>query len=135
VKPALFLGENCPHDGPLLVQLLSELASVQVRLFSEGQSLLQEVHREAPALILVDLALPRLDGFLLTRLLKFDSRFCGIPILGLSTLVDEELVARFQGVGGDAVVAKPVVAADLLDLVKRLLCAEPDRDPGGPAIP
>ncbi len=78
--------------------------------------------REHLNLILVDAEMPEMDGYVLTRNIKADSRFAGIPVVMHSSLSSEANRTMGQRVGVDAYVAKfdPAVLADtLLALLKR----------------
>jgi two-component system chemotaxis response regulator CheV len=67
-------------------------------------------------LILVDAEMPEMDGYVLTKNIKSDHRFDGIPIVMHSSLSSEANKAMGQRVGVDAYVAKfdPVVLADTI---------------------
>lgn len=78
--------------------------------------------REQIQLILVDAEMPEMDGYVLTKNIKADSRFAGIPVIMHSSLSSEANRAMGQRVGVDAYVAKfdPLVLADtLLSFLKR----------------
>jgi two-component system chemotaxis response regulator CheV len=68
------------------------------------------------SLILVDAEMPEMDGYVLTRHIKADSRFAGIPVVMHSSLSSEANRAMGRAVGVDAYVAKfdPVVLAETL---------------------
>jgi two-component system, chemotaxis family, chemotaxis protein CheV len=67
-------------------------------------------------LILVDAEMPEMDGYVLTRNIKSDSRFSGIPVVMHSSLSSDANRTMGQQVGVDAYVAKfdPAVLADTL---------------------
>lgn len=78
--------------------------------------------RDHIQLILVDAEMPEMDGYVLTRNIKADKRFEGIPVVMHSSLSSEANRTMGQKVGVDAYVAKfdPVVLADtLLAFLKR----------------
>ncbi len=78
--------------------------------------------REQIQLILVDAEMPEMDGYVLTKNIKTDSRFTGIPVIMHSSLSSEANRTMGQRVGVDAYVAKfdPAVLADtLLTFLKR----------------
>lgn len=80
-----------------------------------GQSL-----REELSLILVDAEMPEMDGYVLTKNIKSDSRFAGIPVVMHSSLSSEANRAMGRSVGVDAYVAK--FDSDLLaDTIRPLL--------------
>ena len=66
-----------------------------------GQSLRDEVN-----LILVDAEMPEMDGYVLTKHIKSDARFAGIPVVMHSSLSSEANRAMGKSVGVDAYVAK-----------------------------
>jgi two-component system chemotaxis response regulator CheV len=72
--------------------------------------------REQLTVILVDAEMPEMDGYVLTRHIKADPRFEGVPVVMHSSLSSEANRAMGRGVGVDAYVAKfdPVVLADTL---------------------
>lgn len=72
--------------------------------------------RDDVRLILVDAEMPEMDGYVLTKHIKSDSRFDGIPVVMHSSLSSEANRAMGQAVGVDAYVAKfePEVLADTL---------------------
>jgi len=69
------------------------------------------------ALVLTDLEMPEMDGFTLTRNIKQDSRFSGIPVVIHSSLTGSANEAHVRSVGADGYVAK--FAADELAAVLR----------------
>jgi two-component system chemotaxis response regulator CheV len=85
-----------------------------------GMSLRDEV-----SLILVDAEMPEMDGYVLTRNIKADARFEGIPVVMHSSLSSEANRAMGKSVGVDAYVAK--FDADVLaETLRPLLCAYRD---------
>lgn len=87
------------------------LQSMAQRAAQDRQPLARELQ-----LILVDAEMPEMDGYVLTRQLKADRRFDGIPVVMHSSLSSASNRAMGQSVGVDAYVAKfdPLVLADTL---------------------
>ena len=80
------------------------------------------VLRDDVKLILVDAEMPEMDGYVLTRHIKSDARFDGIPVVMHSSLSSEANRAMGQAVGVDAYVAKfdaEVLADTLRPLLER----------------
>lgn len=101
-------------DGKEAWDKLSNLAK---RSATEGRPL-----REQIQLILVDAEMPEMDGYVLTKNIKTDSRFAGIPVIMHSSLSSQANKTMGQRVGVDAYVAKfePAVLADtLITFLKR----------------
>lgn len=94
-----------------------KLANLATRASNEGTPLRNQIQ-----LILVDAEMPEMDGYVLTRSIKSDARFAGIPVIMHSSLSSEANRTMGQCVGVDAYVAKfdPAVLADtLLAFLKR----------------
>lgn len=94
-----------------------KLANMASRASAEDRPLRNQIQ-----LILVDAEMPEMDGYVLTKSIKSDSRFKGIPVIMHSSLSSEANRTMGQRVGVDAYVAKfdPVVLADtLLAFIKR----------------
>jgi two-component system chemotaxis response regulator CheV len=87
------------------------LQSMAARAQAEGEPLSRKLQ-----LILTDAEMPEMDGYVLTRLIKGDARFSGIPVVMHSSLSSEANRAMGKSVGVDAYVAKfePRTLADTL---------------------
>jgi two-component system chemotaxis response regulator CheV len=82
---------------------------------AEGKTIQDKV-----ALVLTDLEMPEMDGFTLTRNIKTDPRFAGIPVVIHSSLTGATNEDHVRGVGADAYVAK-FVAAELAATIRKVL--------------
>jgi two-component system cell cycle response regulator DivK len=94
---------------------------VSARNGPEGVSLARSTQ---PDLILMDLALPLLDGWRATRLLKADPRTRHIPVIAFTAQVDEEALGRALDAGCVAIVTKPFELEDLLGSVAGVLAQQ-----------
>lgn len=117
----LYLVEDSPEDQQLLAGLLRSTPGLQVEIIADGLQALDLIQRSPPHLLVVDLMVPGLDGFLLTRLLRFDQRFSKLPILCLSRLPEDDLEQRVLGLGATAFLRKPVHNDHFFEVVQRLL--------------
>jgi CheY-like chemotaxis protein len=73
-----------------------------------------------PAVVLLDLKLPKLDGNDVLRRLRADERTKYVPIVVLTSSSEEEDVARSYRLGANSYVRKPVGFADFSDTVSQL---------------
>ena len=114
-------------DEPDLVQMVSvrlTSAGYEVMKAYDGQEALEKVKKEAhPDLIILDLMLPKLDGYKVCRLLKFDERTRAIPILIFTARAQVEDVTLATECGADAYLTKPFEAKVLLNKIQELLGA------------
>jgi two-component system chemotaxis response regulator CheV len=76
--------------------------------------------RDKVALVLTDLEMPEMDGFTLTRNIKQDPRFSGIPVIIHSSLTGTTNESHVKSVGADAYVAK-FVAEELGATIRSVL--------------
>ena len=114
----------CVDDSPTELRILSEaLAKLgyQVITAADGEEALQQVAESSPDLILLDVVLPKRNGFQVCRQLKSSAPTKNIKVV-MVTAKDQKS-DRFWGLkqGADEYVTKPVAVDDLIALVQRLL--------------
>jgi len=105
VKTILIV-EDVELNRDLLVQLLED--HYRLLLAQDGQAALEKATEAKPDLILMDLSLPRMDGWEATRRLKADLSLSKIPVIALSAHAmrgDEE---RARASGCDDFLTKPI---------------------------
>jgi DNA-binding response OmpR family regulator len=98
-----------------------ELEGYHVLVSYNGEDALNQVRKENPDLILLDLMLPKLDGYKVCRLLKFDDRYKHIPILMLTAKFQEKDKVLGMETGANEYITKPLEMDDLLKKVKAYL--------------
>ena len=86
-----------------------------------GEEGLGKVREEAPALVVLDLMLPGLDGIEACRLLKLDPVTRSIPIIMVTAKGEESDIVLGLGVGADDYVVKPFSPKELMARVKAVL--------------
>ena len=104
-----------------LIRTLLERKGYRVLLAGTGEAGIEIARRERPAVILLDLAMPGIDGFATARELRADGAFAETPLVAVTAMAmrgDEE---RAKEAGFDAYVTKPVDRRELEDTVERLL--------------
>jgi DNA-binding response OmpR family regulator len=98
-----------------------EMEGYHVLVSYNGEDALNQARKENPDLILLDLMLPKLDGYKVCRLLKFDDRYKHIPILMLTAKTQEKDKALGVETGANEYITKPFEIDDLLKKVKTYL--------------
>ncbi len=111
-------------DVPLnrkLQQTYLDAVGYKVILAEDGVEALQRVKEEAPDLILLDVMMPKMDGFQVCKRLKNDERTRFVPIIMVTAL--NELEDKIKGIdaGADDFISKPFHKLELLARVKSLL--------------
>jgi two-component system, OmpR family, alkaline phosphatase synthesis response regulator PhoP len=86
-----------------------------------GEDALNQARKENPDLILLDLMLPKLDGYKVCRLLKFDERYKHIPILMLTAKTQEKDKLLGKETGANEYITKPFDIDKLMEKVKSYL--------------
>ena len=119
-KYKILIVEDNQENIDLLYYFLSpqgyELASVM-----DGQEAIKAVESEKPDLILLDIMLPKLDGFAVCERLKKNNDTKSIPIIMLTALKDLKDKIKSLEVGADDFISKPFENVELLARVKSLL--------------
>ncbi|MGD0918523.1 MAG: response regulator [Thermodesulfobacteriota bacterium] len=95
-----------------------EMEGFNVLVSYNGEDALSQARKERPDLILLDLMLPKLDGYKVCRLLKFDERYKNIPILMLTAKTQEKDKALGMETGANEYITKPFDLDKLVEKVK-----------------
>jgi len=103
------------------VRLRLEANSYEVIAASDGAEGLSQARSEKPDLIVMDIMLPKMDGFTVCRMLKFDENYKNTPIIMLTARTQEMDVARGKEMGADAYLTKPFKSEELLAKIKELI--------------
>jgi DNA-binding response OmpR family regulator len=103
------------------VRFSLELEGYDVLVAYNGEEALNQARKENPDLILLDLMLPKLDGYKVCRLLKFDERYKHIPILMLTAKIQEKDKATGMETGANEYITKPFEMDELMKKVKGYL--------------
>jgi DNA-binding response OmpR family regulator len=111
-------------DEPDLVRILEfglKAAGYQVDTAADGQEGLKKARELKPDIILLDLMLPKLDGYKVCRLLKFDERYKHIPIMILSARTQEGDQNLAHEMGANRFLTKPYEFSEILEHITALL--------------
>jgi len=105
-KKVLIVDDDLTILNHLKLPLL--MRGYQVLEASNGQEGLLLARRESPPVILLDILISRLDGFRVARLLKFDSKYQHIVVIGITQLRRQETQDEARRLGFDEVLLKPL---------------------------
>lgn len=111
-------------DDPFNLRLLQELcegAGYRVVTAGDGGDVLDVVARERPDLILLDVAMPVLDGFEVLQILKSDADLAAIPVVMVTASGDEESRSRAVELGAEDYVTKPYRVFEIQQRVRTAL--------------
>lgn len=85
-----------------------------------GAAGLEMARRSLPAVVLLDVMLPDLDGFEICRRLRSDQRTAAMPVILLTAFHDDEAERRGREAGASDYITKPFDPDQLIDAIKRL---------------
>ncbi len=134
-RPTVLIVDDDPHLRDI-VRFALEQGGFRVEEAADGRAALAQVQRAVPALIVLDIMMPELDGLAVCREVR---RQHELPIVFLSSRDDE--VDRILGLelGGDDYLTKPFSPRELVARVKAVLrrarpSPAPTPEPGAPKL-
>ncbi|MFH1442229.1 MAG: response regulator [Candidatus Omnitrophota bacterium] len=104
-----------------MIKLRLEKNGYEVISAFDGVQALEMARQQNPSLIILDLMLPKIDGYKVCRMLKFDEKYKKIPIIMFTARVQESDKKLGEQVGADAYITKPFDPETLLSKIKELL--------------
>lgn len=124
-------------DPEVLIALRSLLEPWGLRLVTLEEPLRfwQTLEAAVPDLLILDVAMPTVDGVELCRVVRNDPRWSGLPVLFLTARTDPETCQRVFAAGADDYIRKPIVGPELLTRIlnrlerSRLLRRQAEVDP------
>jgi two-component system, cell cycle response regulator DivK len=130
LAPLVLVVDDVAHGREIFAEYL-EFRGFRVATAADGQEAIDRAFELRPDVILMDLSLPRVDGWEATRRLKQDERTRAIPIIALTAHALAAAHDKAKEVGCDAVVTKPCLPRDLEQEVRRQLEArvKPESEP------
>ena len=111
-------------DEPNIVvplEFLMKREGFDTAVAGDGEEALSAVAQGAPDLVILDIMLPKLNGFEVCQRIRSDPRWNGVKVLILSAKGRDAEVAKGLGIGADAYVTKPFSTKDLVAQIKQML--------------
>ncbi len=109
--------DDTPESLSFITRAL-EAAGMTVLVANDGAAALQSLDILVPDLVIMDAVMPVMDGFEATRRIKAQPRFAALPVIFMTGLTETEHVVRGLEAGAVDYVAKPIVVAELLALIR-----------------
>ena len=98
-----------------------EISGYEVMEVSNGQDAITAVKEKRPDLLITDLMMPKITGYEVCRMLRFDDSFKNMPIIVLTSLSNQDEREMAVRSGADAVFVKPFELNLLLCKIRELL--------------
>ncbi len=108
-------------DDPQILRLVTrnlELDGYEVIAVSDGQAALEQIEAHTPDLVLLDIMMPRMDGFTVTQRVR---EFSSVPIMLLTARGQDQDKIRGLDLGADDYLTKPFSVEELLARVRAVL--------------
>lgn len=107
-----------------VLRMCLENAGYKIKVVSNGVEAVDIAFDWNPDLVLLDIKIPKMNGFLVCETLKDDEITADTPIIMLSAKAEEADIKRAYGVGADEYMTKPIDHNNLLTKVKKYLATE-----------
>jgi CheY-like chemotaxis protein len=115
-KPQVLVVEDADDVRDMYIECL-ECLGFSVEGATNGRDAVRKAIARERSLIIMDLAMPVLDGWEAIRILRADPRTRRIPIIVITGQAQPELLERARAAGATEVIVKPVVPAQLGKIV------------------
>ncbi len=129
LKPIL-LAEDNPSDAELTLEALADFKLVnRVTHVRDGVEAMEYLRCEGdyatrspgnPAVVILDIKMPRMDGIEVLRAIRSDVALRKIPVVMLTSSREEQDLLRSYELGSNAYVVKPVKFSEFIDAVKQV---------------
>jgi CheY-like chemotaxis protein len=116
--------EDEPHNQTLMRAVVEDILGGVARVCEDGEQAVLLAHDYAPALILLDLMLPRLSGWEVARRLRQSPATRAVPIIAVSALARPQEREAALHAGCDAYLAKPFTPDELARIISATLMSE-----------
>ncbi|GAM75798.1 response regulator receiver [Vibrio ishigakensis] len=110
-------------DAPANIRLITSYLKNQYRVLAatSGESALQIIKKQNTDLVLLDINMPGMNGFETCERIKSTPESQSLPVILISSSVDEDSVKKSSTVGASYCLQKPLVGEDLLTNIENLL--------------
>lgn len=112
------------EDSPTVLAMIRDFLEgegYQVVTAGDGQAAIDIAHKEKPDLVVLDLMMPKMDGFMVSKMLKMDPAFKNVPIVILTARASAADIEMGQEVGASAFLNKPFEPSSFLAKIRELL--------------
>jgi len=108
-------------DMQMALKIRLESIGFQVIQALDGLEGFQMAKKHMPNLILLDIMLPKMDGFKVCKMLKLDNKYKQIPVVMLSAKSTEQDIETGKKAGAEYFLPKPFRTDELLKIIRELM--------------
>lgn len=120
----VLLAEDEP-DIQLITRLALEEAGYSVVAVGDGQAAIDQAQAQPFDVVLLDVMMPRVDGFTACARLQADQRTRGVPVIFLTAKSQEVEVQHGLAIGARGYIVKPFDVFNLAQLISAILAGQP----------
>lgn len=118
--PSILIVDDSETNLVLLTAVLEE-GGWEVQAADSAANAMEKLKTSVPELILLDLLMPRIDGYQMLDKLKSDERLRQIPVIVISAVNDPDTRKKCLSKGAVDYMPKPVIIQEVLDKVRNIL--------------
>jgi CheY-like chemotaxis protein len=119
--PARVLIVDDERANRQLLEVMLAAEGYELSMATNGEEALTAVARHPPDLVVLDVMMPGMNGYVVASRIKADPATRHVLVLVLSSLDDQNSRTHGAGVGADGFLAKPVNRHELCELVRTML--------------
>jgi CheY-like chemotaxis protein len=119
-SPLVLVVDDFPDTRDMYAEFL-DVSGMRAETASDGRQAVRRAIRTHPSIIVMDLAMPVLDGWEATRILRADPRTKDIPIVVLTGTSQPDQRKRAEECGAMTVISKPCTPSELLEVLRGIL--------------
>lgn len=117
---SVLIAEDEPHLVELLTFIL-EREGYSAEAVFDGEAAVDQLRRQTPDVMILDLMLPKLDGYEVLKAVRADSRLSGLPVLMLTAKGQDRDRKVAEDLGVNAFITKPFSNREVVDCVAGLV--------------
>ena len=119
--PKTILIVDDEQDLLTLLEIRLKTFGFNVLTALDGEEGFRKAKEEKPDLILLDILMPIVDGVTMAANLRKDENTKKIPVVFLTSLVNEEEIKQKHKIGGETFLAKPFEAEEMMSVIQKKL--------------
>jgi len=108
-------------DTVLLAKRLLEMENFQVITAYDGEEALRKIYSEHPEIVLLDIKLPKKDGYEVCKEIKLNEKYCNIIIIMFTAKIFDSDREKGLELGADYYITKPFSGKDLVALIHEII--------------
>ena len=116
----ILIVEDFADSRDMYIEFL-EAQGFDVAGAADGIAALESIEKARPDVVVLDVALPKMDGLSVLRRLRADPRYATLPVLMLSASLGADYQRMAMAAGATAALEKPCLPEELLEAVRKAL--------------